>query len=135
MSTEQIKNLICSNGYRRTNQEKIRNFAFFLVQHFLMRTQITLSEWNRNPKCKDFSKSNQKPCTFPIQKQRQNALLSLFLNCSVSIKYDLIYCLENKNMIVFFYKICYNNNYNRFLIQKGLQYYGSKGNQHHFKTG
>ena len=35
MSTEQIKNLICSNGYFRINQEKMRNIAFFLVQTFL----------------------------------------------------------------------------------------------------
>ena len=35
MSAEQIKKLICSDGYRRTNQKKRKKFAFLLVQTFL----------------------------------------------------------------------------------------------------
>ena len=34
-------------------------------------------------------KAIKKPCTLLIQKQRQNTLLSLFLNCSVSITVEL----------------------------------------------
>ena len=35
MSAEQIKNLICSNGYSPYKPRKMRKFVFFLVQTFL----------------------------------------------------------------------------------------------------
>ena len=35
MSAEQIKDLICSNGYSPYKPRKMRKFVFFLVQTFL----------------------------------------------------------------------------------------------------
>ena len=64
MSAEQIKNGFVLAAIAVQTNKNAKNSHFYWFRHFLMRTQIAISERNRNPKCKVLQDNESKALHF-----------------------------------------------------------------------